>query len=67
MAILKACRNKNIVTYLADYVDDERTWLIMEYMEVWPVPEVASQATNHQQDPEDMPSAAGCGQHSYKQ
>ena len=37
VAILKACRNKNIVAYIADYVDDERTWLIMEYMEVWPL------------------------------
>ena len=36
VAILKACRNKNIVAYIADYIDDERTWLIMEYMEVWP-------------------------------
>ena len=35
VSILKACRNKNIVAYVADYVDDERTWLIMEYMEVW--------------------------------
>ena len=34
VAILKACRNKNIVGYLGDYVDDERTWIIMEYMEV---------------------------------
>ena len=34
VAILKACRNKNIVAYIADYVDDERTWLIMEHMEV---------------------------------
>jgi len=34
VAIRKACRNKNIVAYIADYVDDERTWLIMEYMEV---------------------------------
>ena len=33
-AIVKACRNKNIVGYLGNYVDDERTLLIMEYMEV---------------------------------
>ena len=34
MAILKACRNRNIVGFLGEYVDNERTWLIMEYMEV---------------------------------
>ena len=34
MAILKACRNRNIVAFLGEYVDAQRTWLIMEYMEV---------------------------------
>ena len=34
VAILKACRNRNIVAFLGEYVDTERTWLIMEYMEV---------------------------------
>ena len=34
VAILKACRNRNIVGFLGEYVDTERTWLIMEYMEV---------------------------------
>jgi serine/threonine protein kinase len=34
VAILKACRNRNIVSFLGEYVDTERTWLIMEYMEV---------------------------------
>ncbi len=36
VAILKACRNRNIVGFLGEYVDTERTWLIMEYMEVGP-------------------------------
>ena len=38
VAILKACRNRNIVAFLGEYVDAERTWLIMEYMEVGPLP-----------------------------
>ncbi len=37
VAILKACRNRNIVGFLGEYVDTERTWLIMEYMEVGPL------------------------------
>ena len=34
VSILKACRNKNIVSFLGQFVQDQKTWLIMEYMEV---------------------------------
>ena len=34
VAILKACRNRNIVSFLGQFADDHQTWLIMEYMEV---------------------------------
>ena len=34
VSILKACCNKNIVAFLGQFVQDQRTWLIMEYMEV---------------------------------
>jgi hypothetical protein len=34
VALLKACRNRNIVAFLGEYVDSEKTCLIMEYMEV---------------------------------
>ena len=34
VSILKACRNKNIVSFLGQFTHDQKTWLIMEYMEV---------------------------------
>jgi len=34
VAILKACRNRNIVSFLGQFAHDQQTWLIMEYMEV---------------------------------
>ena len=44
MAILKACRNRNIVAFLGEYVDSQKTWLIMEYMEVcaWHTPNITA-------------------------
>ncbi len=34
VAILKACRNRNIVSFLGQFAHAQHTWLIMEYMEV---------------------------------